>query len=187
MRTALLVALTLALPAALPAQRGFATPDSVGKSALGGIRLGLFGFSAKGGPDFSAKGGADFSVGGRAVAAVGLDLGDLFTERVRMRPSFEIGLAGDTVNYVGSAELMYRFTPDSVIAVPYVLFGLGLYGQQKCNDPLLPVTCPKLWAEFGLGFELRIDEHVSWLLEYHGEDALRRHRIFFGLTTRRTR
>ena len=178
MRIALLLAITVTLPAALPAQRTFATPDSVGKSAIGGVRLGLFGFSA--------KGGLDFKSGGKVIAGFGLDLGDLFTDRVRIRPSLEIGIDADTTNYIGSAEIMYRFTPDSVIAVPYVLFGVGLYGQQHCNA--ITVTgCPKVLAQFGLGFELKLDEHMSWLLEYHGEDALRRHRILVGLTTRRSR
>jgi hypothetical protein len=185
MRNALLLAMTMTLPPALHAQRTFATPDSVGKAGIGGVKLGLFGFSA--------KGGADFQSGGRVIAGVGLDLGDLFTDRVRFRPSFEIGM-GDTVTYVGSAELMYRFTPDSVIAVPYILFGFGLYGQQGCKDiaaiaavnPLV-ASCPRVLLQFGLGFELKIDEHFSWLLEYHGEDALRRHRVLVGLTTKRAR
>jgi hypothetical protein len=173
MRTALALTVALAFPASLHAQR-FATPDSVG-SSLGGVRLGLFGFSA--------KGGADFKSGGRVIVGVGLDLGDIFTDRVRLRPSFEMGIDSDTTNYVASAELMYRFTPDSVIAVPYVLFGLGLYGQQLCNT--LASGCPKVLAQFGLGFELKLDDHLNWMMEYHGEDALRRHRIFLGLTSRR--
>jgi hypothetical protein len=36
-----------------------------------------------------------------------------------------------------------------------------------------------------LGFELRLREGLAWLLECRPEDALRRHRIFIGLTTRR--
>ena len=175
MRNALLLTLVLALPVPMAAQR-FATPDSVG-TGLSGVRLGLFGFSA--------KGGADFKAGGRIIAGFALDLGDLFTDRVRLRPSLEIGIDADTTNYIGSAELMYRFTPDSQLAVPYVLFGLGLYGQQHCNT--VAVGCPKVLAQFGLGFELKLDEHMAWMLEYHGEDALRRHRILVGLTTRRAR
>ena len=173
MRIALVLTLALALPANLAAQR-FATPDSVG-GGPSGVRFGLFGFSA--------KGGADFQGGGRVIEGVALDVGDIFSDRVRLRPSLEIGIDADTTNYIGSAELMYRFTPDSVIAVPYVLFGLGLYGQQHCNA--VASGCPKILAQFGLGFELKLDEHFSWLLEYHGEDALRRHRIMIGLTTRR--
>jgi hypothetical protein len=48
-------------------------------------------------------------------------------------------------------------------------------------------SCPRVLLQFGLGFELKIDEHFSWLLEYHGEDALRRHRVLVGLTTKRAR
>lgn len=175
MRTGFVLALLIAAAPAASAQR-FATPDSVGGAGLGGIHLGLFGFSA--------KGGADFKSGGRVIGAVSLDMGDLFSDRVRIRPSAEIAMDADTTNYVGNLELMFRFTPDSVIAVPYVLFGLGLYGQQHCNDPTV-TGCPKLLAQFGLGFELKLDNHMSWLLEYHGEDALRRHRVLVGLTTRR--
>jgi len=175
MRTALVLSLALALPTGIAAQR-FATPDSVG-AGLGGVRLGLFGFSA--------KGGADFQAGGRVIAGLAVDLGDIFTDRVRLRPSLEIGIDADTTHYISSAELMYRFTPDSQLAVPYVLFGLGLYGQQHCNT--VAVGCPKVLAQFGLGFELKLDNHMSWMLEYHGEDALRRHRILVGLTTRRAR
>ena len=171
MRTLLLLTLVLAAP--LSAQQ-FETPDSVG-GGLRGVRLGLFGFSA--------KGGADFKGNGHAVVGMGLDIGDLFTSQVRMRPSFEIGMPADTVNYLANFELMYRFTPDSDIAVPYVLFGLGVFGHQRtCGvDP----NCPAVLAQFGLGFELKVNEHLNWLLEYHGEDALRRHRLFIGLSSRR--
>ncbi|HEY2825168.1 MAG TPA: hypothetical protein VGI83_06455 [Gemmatimonadales bacterium] len=175
MRTALVLTLALMIPGSVAAQR-FATPDSV-SGGPGAVRLGLLGFSA--------KGGADFKSGGRAIASVGLDLGDLFSDRVRIRPSLEIGIDADTTNYIGSAELMYRFTPDSTIAVPYVLFGLGLYGQQHCN--VIASGCPKVLAQFGLGFEIKLDAHMNWMLEYHGEDALRRHRVLVGLTTRRAK
>ena len=45
--------------------------------------------------------------------------------------------------------------------------------------------CPKVWPQFSLGFEVKFRPGINWLLEYRGEDALRRHRFFVGLTTRR--
>jgi len=45
--------------------------------------------------------------------------------------------------------------------------------------------CPAFWAQFVLGFELKLRNQINWLLEYHAEDAFRRHRVFVGLTTRR--
>ena len=36
-----------------------------------------------------------------------------------------------------------------------------------------------------LGFELPMWDGFSWFIEYHPQDALRRHRIFVGLSTRR--
>jgi hypothetical protein len=35
------------------------------------------------------------------------------------------------------------------------------------------------------GFEMHYRSTFNWLLEYHGMDALRRHRVYIGLTTRR--
>jgi len=35
------------------------------------------------------------------------------------------------------------------------------------------------------GLELHYRSTFNWLLEYHGMDVLRRHRIYVGFTTRR--
>ena len=143
--------------------------------------LGLFGFGV--------MGGVDFQDGGQAIAAVTLDAGHLFTDRFRIRPSAEIGfLGGDTLapggdnTYVANFELVYRITDDTQLAVPYLGTGLALRGRDECGaDP----ECPKIWLQFVLGFEVRLRPHISWLLEYHPADALRRQRVFIGLTTRR--
>jgi len=45
--------------------------------------------------------------------------------------------------------------------------------------------CPDVWANVVFGFELHYRSTYNWLLEYHGMDALRRHRFYIGLTTRR--
>lgn len=164
----LVVAVLMAAP--LRAQE-FVAPE---ESAAHGFRLGLFGFAS--------RLGVDFAGGNQAIVSVALDAADVLTDRVRLRPSFEIGL-GDSLNtYVGSLEFLYRFTPDTEVAVPYVGFGLGLWSQQQCAAA---AGCPDVWAQFALGFELRLRRHLSWLLEYHGEDSLRRHRFFIGLSTRR--
>ncbi|NIM52119.1 MAG: hypothetical protein GTN62_13170 [Gemmatimonadales bacterium] len=138
------------------------------------LRLGLFGFAA--------RAGADFEDEGQVVVSFALDVGDLYTERVRIRPSGEIGVLGGDNTYVANLELLYRLMPDTAVAVPYIGVGVALAGREDCA--LYP-DCPAVWAQFAVGFELRFRERFSWLLEYHPEDALRRHRLFVGLTTRR--
>ncbi len=145
-----------------------------GEDAVTGTRFGLLGFSA--------RAGADFENDGQAVVSLAVELADLYTDRVRFRPSGELGVGSGANTFVGNAELIYRFTPDTEIAVPYVGFGIAVAGSEGCgSDP----DCPGVWAQFALGFEVQLRETFSWLLEYRGEDALRRHRLFVGLTTRR--
>lgn len=164
-------ALVIVLAAPAAAQE-FVPPEESG--AAHGLRVGLFGFAT--------RVGVDFAGGNQAIVSVALDAADVFTDRVRLRPSFEIGL-GDSLNsYVGNLEFLYRFTPDTEIAVPYVGFGLAVWSRQRCAAV---ADCPDVWAQFALGFELRFRGPMNWLLEYHGEDWLRRHRFFIGLTTRR--
>ena len=140
----------------------------------GPFRLGLYGFAARGGVDFEGE--------KQALVSVALDLGDLYTDRLRLRPSGELGFAAGANTYVANVEVVYRFTADTVIAVPYVAGGVGVFGREACDpDP----DCPAVWAQFALGFELKLRAQFNWLLEYHAEDAFRRHRLFLGLTTRR--
>lgn len=161
----------LVLAARLHAQE-FVPPQDSG--AAQGFRVGFFGFAT--------RLGVDFAGGNQAIVSIALDAADVLTDRVRLRPSFEIGLGDSLTSYVGNLEFLYRFTPDTEVAVPYVGFGLGVWSRQRCGAA---PSCPDVWAQFALGFELRLRGHMSWLLEYHGEDSLRRHRFFIGLTTRR--
>ena len=170
-----LASLGLGSVAGLEAQ-DFTPPETEQQapSADGRFNVGLFGFSTRFGLDFEA--------GTQALVSVAVDLGDVFTDRFRLRPSAEIGFGRDVDTYVVNAEVMYRFTSDEEVAVPYVGAGLGIAGQDDCR---FAPNCPGAWFQFALGFELRVSEQVNWLLEYHAEDALDRHRLFIGLATRR--
>lgn len=138
------------------------------------VRIGLLGFGA--------RLGLDVDDDAHGVVGYTLDLGHLYTDRLRLRPSVEIGIQSGVNNFVGSAELLYRFTPDREVAIPYVGVGFALAGSTGCaSNP----DCPSLWLQFALGFEIHLRDQFNWLLEYHAEDALRRHRLFVGLTTRR--
>jgi len=163
------------LPRAARAQE-FQPPQEQAGSTGRGVHLGLYGFGTRLGVDPSGS--------KQAILGTTLDAGDLFTDRVRLRPSAEIGLGDSVTTYVVNLELMFRFTADSELAVPYVAFGPALYSQEHCGT-VTGIDCPAVWAQFALGFEIKLRGHMSWLLEYHGEDALRRHRFFIGLTTRR--
>lgn len=151
------------------------TPPADDDAPPTSIKFGLFGFSSRLGVDFS---GAN-----QAVASMAVEVADVYSNRVRLRPSFEIGAGGVGATYVGNIELMYRFMPDAERAVPYVGLGLGIFGQPGCGPA---PGCPQVMVQFALGFELRFRNNMNWLLEYHGEDALRRHRFFVGLATRRS-
>jgi len=169
-----LLTLTL-LGAALPASAQDFTPPAEEDAPPTSVKFGLFGFSSRLGVDFRGV--------NQAIASIAVDVADVYSDRVRLRPSFEIGAGGGLATYVGNIELVYRFMPDSEQAVPYVGFGLGVYGQTACGAA---PGCPKIMPQFALGFELRFRNNMNWLLEYHGEDALRRHRFFVGLATRRS-
>jgi len=161
-----------ALAARPLAAQQFSPPKSQG--APTGVRIGLFGFGVRTGLDF--KGDRQLVLGAT------LDAGDLFSRRVRIRPSAEIGVFNGPNTYVASLESLWRFTDDEEVATPYVGLGASLAGRDGCgSDP----ECPDLWLNLVFGFELRYRSTFNWLLEYHGMDALRRHRIYLGLTTRR--
>lgn len=150
------------------------TPPAGASPPSSGTRIGLFGFGV--------RGGFDVSNGGQLILGTTLDVGDLFTPQVRIRPSAEIGVFNGGNTYIGSLEALWRFTDDAQTAIPYVGAGLSLAGHQDCGaDP----SCPAVWVNLVLGFELHFRSSFNWLLEYHGMDALRRHRFYIGLTTRR--
>ena len=140
------------------------------------IRLGIFGFGTRVGVDFEGE--------GQMVTSMALDVGYLLVPRLRMRFSGDVGVFNGDNTYVGSFEFIYRFTPDTAIATPYVGTGLALFGEDNCGlDP----DCPAVWLQFVLGFEMRLREGINWLIEYHPMDAFRRQRIMIGLTTSRGR
>jgi hypothetical protein len=133
---------------------------------------------------FSARGGVDFDGRGQAIVSVALDVGHLFTRRLRLRPSGDLGFLGDDNTYVASLELVYRLLDDAHVVVPYLSAGLGVFGRELCGqDP----GCPGVWMQFAAGFEVRARGPMSWLVEYHAMDAFDRHRFMIGLTTRRWR
>jgi len=138
-----------------------------------GTDLGLYGFGVRGGGEL---GGSAALVGG-----ITLDLGNLLSDRVRLRPSAEVGLHSRH-SYVASLEALFRFTGDGESVIPYLGGGVSLAGHDVCgSDP----QCPDLWIDVAFGFEVRFRSTFNWLLEYHAMDLLRRHRVYLGLTTRR--
>ena len=159
----LMVALLLAAPGS--------AQDDGGASSSG---IGLYGFAARGGVDFEGS--------GQAIVSVALDAGHLFTDRLRLRPSGELGFLSGDNTYLASFEVLYRFTPDRDVAVPYLGAGLGVWGREACDTD---DSCPGLWLQFVLGFEIRLRDGLAWMVEYHPVDAFRRHRVLVGLTTRR--
>ena len=139
-----------------------------------GTRFGLFGFGVRGGVDLKGS--------GQLVLGSTLDLGDLFSNRVRMRPSAEIGVFNGPNTYVGSFDALWRFTEDEEKATPYIGLGFSVAGKSNCgSDP----QCPDLWFNLTFGFEMHYRSTFNWLVEYRAMDALQRHRIYLGLTTRR--
>jgi hypothetical protein len=171
MRIVMLV-VVLGLAAARSATAQQFQPPKSGKHS--GTRIGLFGFGVRGGVDFRRS--------GQLVLGSTLDLGDLFSDRLRLRPSAEIGVFNGPNSYVGSFEALWRFTDDEEVATPYIGLGFGVAGRDGCGtDP----QCPDLWFNTAFGFELHYRSTFNWLLEYHGMDRMRRHRLFIGLTTRR--
>ncbi len=145
-------------------------PESGGPTSA----LGLYGFGVRGGVDFEGD--------GQAVVSVAFDMGHLLTERLRLRPSGELGFLGGDNTYLAAFELVYRFLDDRETAVPYIGGGLGVWGREECaaDD-----SCPGLWLQFALGFEIRIRDRIAWMVEYHPADAFRRQRLLIGFTTRR--
>ena len=139
------------------------------------VKIGLTGFGARAGVDFKGT--------NQLISSITLDVADLYSDRIRVRPSGEIGIGGGLNTYLASLDVMYRFLPDAERAVPYVGVGLGVFAENPGCGPA--PGCPKVWPQFTMGFELNLRPGINWLLEYRGEDALRRHRFFIGLTTRR--
>ena len=171
MRTTWLVALgaTLAVRAAAQAFH----PPPVQRTGPAGTHIGLLGFGVRGGADFG---------NGAAVLGVALDAGNLFVDRLRLRPSAEIGMLKGPNTYVASVEGLYRLSRENQAVTPYLGAGLAVAGHAGCGTD---ASCPGLWINFVLGIEVRYRSTFNWLLEYHALDAFRRNRVYLGLTTRR--
>ncbi len=171
MRTvARLAVLALALaPVAGRAQaQEFRPPASGGSSYPGGIQVDLFGFTTRAGIDVTSP--RSWVIGNT------VDVAELWTPQVRLRPSVEVSLEGSTVRLHWAGELIYRFMPDNAPAIPYV--GLGVGHMTHCPG------CVTIWPTVTLGFELAFRPGFNWLLEYHALDRLGRHRFLIGLATR---
>lgn len=169
----LIISLALVLTSSLSAQTEDNAVDGNGSLARP-FQLGIYGFAARAGVDFEEQ--------GQAVASFAVDLGNLYTDRLRLRSSAEIGFGWGDNTYVANVEIMQRFLSDAAGAVPYVGAGFALSGQEGCGES---DDCPGIWAQLFLGFEVKLRDQINWLMEYRAEDSLRRHRLFLGLTTRR--
>ena len=157
--------------AALAAQEFHPPPV---RSAGDGTRLGLLGFGVRGGVDLAGS--------KQLIFGVTLDAGNLVTNRVRLRPSGEIGVFNGVNSYVGSLEGIYRFTGEGQAATPYAGGGFSLVGHDRCgSDP----ACPDVWLDVVVGVELHYRSTFNWLVEYHGMGGFRHNRFYAGLTTRR--
>ena len=143
-------------------------------SSHSGTRFGLFGFGVRGGIDLAGD--------GQFLLGTTLDMGNLFTNRVRMRPSFELGVFNGPNTYAGNFDVLWRFTEDEETATPYIGAGLALAGHDGCGSDS---QCPDLQLNLTFGFELRYRSTFNWLLEYRAVDAFDKHRVYVGLTTRR--
>jgi len=170
----ILLVLLSGMPHPAAAQE-FTPPETSMKK---GVHLGLFGIGT--------RLGADFKQNDQIVSSITLDLGNVGSDRFRLRGSSEIGFGSPPDTYLGALEVVYRFTRDIEPAVPYVGAGVGVWGHQNCDGFTLEDTCPAVWPMFALGFELRLSNKFNWLLEYHSEQTFSRHRLFIGITTRRS-
>jgi hypothetical protein len=172
MRTVSVAALVAMFAAPLAAQAF--NPPRVHASTGGGTQIGLFGFGVRGGLDVAGK--------GQVVAALALDVGNVGVQRLRLRPSAEIGILNGANTYAGNFELLYRFTGDNEAVTPYAGAGLALAGHADCGSDS---GCPSVWVNAVAGVEVRYRSTFNWLLEYHPMDVFRHNRFYLGLTTRR--
>jgi hypothetical protein len=163
-----LVALPLALAAAPAAAQEFRPPAAEDYASAGGLQVDLFGFTTRAGIDVTSP--TEWVVGST------VDVAELWSPRVRLRPSFEVSSDGTVVRFHWAAELVYRFQPDGAPAIPYL--GLGLGHMTRCGG------CVTIWPTVVIGFELEFRPSFNWLVEYHALDRLGRHRFLIGLATR---
>lgn len=166
----MLFAMPLALAAPAAVAQEFRPPSGGGvASSAGGLEVDLYSFSVRGGVDLTHR--------LRWVLGTALDVAELWSPRVRFRPSVEIASdTGSAVTFHWAGEITYRFQPDNAPAIPYV--GIGIGHLSNCR------SCTTVWPTIVLGFELQFRPSFNWLLEYHALDRLGRHRFLVGLATR---
>lgn len=166
----MLVAVPLACAVPAVQAQEFQPPSggSASSAEESGFRMDLFGFSTRAGIDVTRP--AQWVVGST------VDIAELGSPRVRLRPSLEVSSSGSGVQLHWAGEVTYRFQPDNAPAIPYV--GLGLGHLSSCSG------CTTLWPTVVIGFELRFRPSFNWLIEYHALDRLGRHRFMVGLSTR---
>ena len=165
----ILLALPLALAAPAAAAQEFHPPSSSAQPSVGGPSVDLYSFSVRGGVDVSRR--------VRWVLGTSFDVVELWSPRVRLRPSVEIASdTGSAVTFHWAGEITYRFEPDNAAAIPYV--GVGVGHMSNCRG------CTTIWPTIVLGFELQFRPSFNWLIEYHALDRLGRHRFLVGLSTR---
>ncbi len=165
----ILTAMPLALAAPPAHAQEFRPPSGGTASSSGGFQTDLYSFSVRGGVDVTHR--------VRWVLGTSLDVAELWSPRVRFRPSVEIASdTAATVTFHWAGEITYRFQPDNAPAIPYV--GIGVGHLSNCR------SCTTIWPTIVLGFELEFRPSFNWLLEYHALDKLGRHRFLIGLATR---
>jgi hypothetical protein len=162
--------LPLAAQDFVPPDRGGRPTTAAGapaQSAESGLKIGVFGFST--------RGGMQVNRGGQGVIGSTIDVVQLGTPLVRIRPSIEMGFGSSTKSVGVNVEAVYRFQPDQAPAIPYLGLGLGYYDDSSTT---------RVWPTVVMGFELAFRHNVNWLVEYHALDGLSRSRFFVGLATR---
>lgn len=149
-------------PAATPP-----SPQSPGAVEEPGFIVDIFGFST--------RGGAQINKGAQVILGSTIDVMQLGTPQVRLRPSFEVGFGQARTSLALNLEVVYRFTDDSASAIPYLGLGWGYYDDN---------TTKRGWPTVAMGFELAFQRNMNWLIEYHALDGLQRSRFLIGLATR---
>ncbi len=176
MRLPIVCVLALAIAAPAAAAQDFRPPDprrpadstrpqtQPAAAESNTFRLGILGFST--------RAGAQVTNAGQAVIGTTVDIAQLGSPRVRLRPSAEVGFGRPEKSLGASLEAVFRFQPETADAIPYVGAGVGYEDDG---------TVERVWPTFVLGFELPFQSHLRWLVEYHGLDGLRRSRFLVGL------
>ena len=164
----MLAAVPLACVAPRAPAQEFQPPSGGGQGYTSGTGFEMDLFS------FSTRAGIDVSRPAQWVVGTTVDIAEMWSPRVRLRPSLEVSSDGNVTRLHWSGEVIYRFQPDNAPAIPYV--GLGVGHMTHC------IGCTDLWPTVVMGFELRFRPAFNWLIEYHALDRLGRHRFLIGLS-----